>query len=578
MSNLTSFGVLNEKVNKVFAEEQCETKGIAFMKFSLGLLLKLNSDDIEDSITDGPMDGEADAIYILGRDIHILTFKYTDNFDSTKKNYPGTDIDQFVLTLDQIISGNLDQKTVNTAVWDKYSEIKMLSQTGRVNFKAYVVSNKLHPDATSKRKLDNLFNKYKVVEKPIYLDQEDIVRKILDSKSKQINGKVTFVDTQHFEKSNGDLKTIIGAISAKDLIDLIKDPKDESKIDEDIFNENIRIYRYGHQVNQAIITSATESSNYQFFYLNNGITFLCEDEDYVPHTKSPSVNLTNIQIINGGQTSHSLFEVYKKDPERISTIEVLIRLCITKRNKTIGERISESTNNQIPVANRDLHSNDTVQKKLQEEFESLGYYYERKPNQYQDKPLNKILNNELLGQLYMAYFLDMPSEARNNKSKVFTDIYSDIFNEQEVNAKKLLSIYQIYQPILEMKRQIQSKKRRKEQIDEKEAFVSRATFHILNGVKHIIERKTREMQDSGISPDRQKVEINDLYTKDIAGITDQAINLIEEVVASEMKTRGDVYTHDKFFKEIPTNNIIKTHILKRISGGSNIPIQLPLPL
>lgn len=564
MSNLTSFGVLNEKVNKVFTEEICETKGNAFMRFSLALLLKLNEDDIEDCITDGPMDGEIDAIYISNRDIHILTFKYTDNFELTKKNYPGTDIDQFVLTLDQVVSGNLDEKTINSAVWDKYIEIKNLSQTGKVNFKVYVVSNKLYPDTTSQLKLGNLFNKYRILEKPNYLNQEDIVTKILDYKTKQIDGKVTFVDTQHFEKSNGDLKTIIGAISATDIIELIKSKVDPNVIDEDIFNENIRVYKSGHQVNQAIIGSAIQSANYQFFYLNNGITLLCEDEDYVPHTKSPTVNLTNIQIINGGQTSHSLFEVHKTDPEKLKTIEVLIRLCITKRNKTIGERISESTNNQIPVANRDLHSNDSVQRKLQEEFELLGYFYERKPNQYPDHPLNKILNNELLGQLYMAYYLDMPSEAKNNKAKVFTDLYSDIFNEQEISSKKLLRVFEIYLPILEKKKLIQSKKRKKEHIDEKEAFVSRATFHILNGVKHIAESKEREIQDSDMTKDQKKIAIEKIYTTEISAITDKAINLIQDVVKVEMNTRQSLYTHDKFFKEIPTNNIIKTHILKNL--------------
>ena len=117
-------------------------------------------------------------------------------------------------------------------ILDKYLEIKSLSQTGKVNFKVYVVSNKLYPDIASQRKLTNLFNKYRILEKPIYFDQEDIVIKILDSRTKQINGKVTFVDTQHFEKSNGDLKTIIGAISAKDLIELIKSNDDANLIDE----------------------------------------------------------------------------------------------------------------------------------------------------------------------------------------------------------------------------------------------------------------------------------------------------------------------------------------------------------
>jgi hypothetical protein len=372
------------------------------------------------------------------------------------------------------------------------------------------------------------------------------------------------VDTQHFEKANGDLKTIIGTIAAIDLIELIKSKDDPKTIDDDIFNENIRVYKHGHQVNQAIIDSAYQSANYQFFYLNNGITLLCEDEDYVPNTKSPTVNLKNIQIINGGQTSHSLFEVYKAEPEKLRTIEVLIRLCITKRNKTIGERISESTNNQIPVASRDLHSNDSVQRKLQEEFELLGFFYERKPNQYPDEDSSKILNNELLGQLYMAYYLDMPSEAKNNKAKVFTDLYSDIFNEQEISAKKLLRVFQIYQPILEMKKQIQGKKRRKETIDEKDAFISRATFHILNVIKLIAEKEEVKIHDFDLTKDQKREKIEALYVTEIKNITEKAIKLIQEVVTQEMTTRGNLYTHDKFFKEIPTNNIIKTHVLKNI--------------
>lgn len=201
------------------------------------------------------------------------------------------------------------------------------------------------------------------------------------------------------------------------------------------------------------------------------------------------MNLINVQIINGGQTSHSLFQVSKDNAKKINTIEILIRICVTKKEGVIGEKISGSTNNQIPVANRDLHANDHIQRKLEMEFHDLGYFYERKPNQYSDKPKNKTLNNELLGQLYMAYHLNMPSEAKNNKSKVFSDLYEDIFNENEVNAKKLLNIYKMYLPLLDLKKQIQTKKRKKVKVNEKESFISRATFHILNGIKYLLEKE-----------------------------------------------------------------------------------------
>ena len=135
MSNLASFSVINQKVEKIFTEENSENKGLAFAKLCLRTILKINDEDIEEAITDGSMDGEVDAIYISERVIHIFTFKYTDTFEFTKKNYPESEIDQFTLTIDSIISGSLDKKTINTAVWDKYDEIRNLASKGKIEFK-----------------------------------------------------------------------------------------------------------------------------------------------------------------------------------------------------------------------------------------------------------------------------------------------------------------------------------------------------------------------------------------------------------------------------------------------------------
>ena len=45
----------------------------------------------------------------------------------------------------------------------------------------------------------------------------------------------------------------------------------------------------------------------------------------------------------------------------------------------------------------------------------------------------------------------------------------------------------IYLPLQAKKREIQRRKRRREQIDEQEAFVSRAVFHIVNVVKFVAQ-------------------------------------------------------------------------------------------
>ena len=61
-----------------------------------------------------------------------------------------------------------------------------------------------------------------------------------------------------------------------------------------------------------------------------------------------------------------------------------MRIYETKQRE-ISHRIAESTNSQTPIKSRDLHSNDDVQKKLEDEFFAMGYFYERKTDQYKDQ-------------------------------------------------------------------------------------------------------------------------------------------------------------------------------------------------
>ena len=99
MSNLASFSVINQKVEKIFNEEDPENKGLAFVNLCLKTIFKLTDEEIEETITDGPMDGEIDAIYIADRIINIMTFKYTDQFKLSQNNYPESELDQFIFWL-----------------------------------------------------------------------------------------------------------------------------------------------------------------------------------------------------------------------------------------------------------------------------------------------------------------------------------------------------------------------------------------------------------------------------------------------------------------------------------------------
>ncbi len=552
MSNLNTFHTLHERVKKYQLDFKIETIGQAFDWVALETILNLSEDEIEDAITDGEMDGGIDAIHIMDRDVHIFNFKYTDNFELSKKNFPGTEVPKLLTTLDGIMNKSIDRKTVNQAVYEKAEEVwDLLSKGGgAVNLKVYFCSNKEKLNQADRIILEQQLNKYRFVEY-FYYDQEDLVNKLLENKFQKIDGEINFIDKDYFDRSDGSLKAIVATVSATDLINLVEDKEHPEKINESAFDDNCRIYlKLKNPINQNIYDTALSDENYKFFYLNNGVTIVCDKCDYTPNSRSPRASLKNLQIVNGGQTTRALFEAYQKDKEKIQDVLVLVRICETNDRK-LTEKISETTNSQTPVSNRDLRANDIIQKSLEEQFEQIGYFYERKKNLYLDESKELRLDNELLGQLYLAYYSNLPSEAKNQKSKVFGDRYELIFNEDEINAERMLLPYKLYLPFEQKKREIQSRKRKKEMVGENETFISHATFHLVNAVKFIAEGEGWDLNKP----------------KNFKDSIEKAILYIEELVEEERKV-VDEYNHNRLFKDSSTNGKIKNHIESKYAEKS----------
>jgi hypothetical protein len=545
MPNLASFSVLDKRVKKYISDYNLDKLGTAFQWVLLELILSLNSSEIEEVIVDEGMDGGIDAVYISDTDVHIFTCTYAETFENASKNFPQNKLDSLIITVQKIFSRELTESDVNPLLWEKVKDIWSLISTGTPNLIFYIASNKEKPTGAAVHRFEDSLKPFHFV-KFNYFDLEDIVSAILREKHHPVNGECTFIGRNHFQKSDGPLKAIVATISATDLVKLIADPTNESEINEEIFNDNVRIdLGLKNAINKGIYESAIADSNYEFWYLNNGIMLVCDNCDYIPNSVSPKATLTNVQIVNGGQTSRTLFHAYRKNPTAVSNIDILVRIVETKE-RSISERISETANRQTPVNTRDLHANDWIQRKLEEEFLADGYYYERKKNQYLDKPRDKRLDAELLAQISLAYYLNMPSEARNSKRIVFGEEYSRIFDEENVTASILLSPYILFKPLELRKKSIQSRKRKKEAVPDNEAFISLATFHILYAMRLISEFENIDLLDG----------------KNVEYIREKAIKLVWEVVSETIPKRGELYTHDRFFKERAANKLIYDYIAK----------------
>jgi hypothetical protein len=100
--------------------------------------------------------------------------------------------------------------------------------------------------------------------------------------------------------------------------------------------------------------------------------------------------------------------------------------------------ITRFSNNQNGVKARDFKSNNHIQIRLQNEFESLygsSYFYEIKRGE--DSRGLEVISNELAGQYLMAFDLKTPWST-HRKYQVFEDKHSDLFGRPSVTAHRIL--------------------------------------------------------------------------------------------------------------------------------------------
>ena len=239
----------------------------------------------------------------------------------------------------------------------------------------------------------------------------------------------------------GDTKAVICTASGKELARVASLPPRDA-----IFDLNVRpFYGARGRVNadiQATCMSPEESS--RFWFLNNGVTMICDRFDIVGDPDTARVKAFNLQIVNGCQTAVTLREAEERGELR-EDVHILLRIYATD-SLSLTERITLTTNNQNRITDRDLRANDDVQRDIQRiMLERFGFHYERKNKEYrklQGPKRKRILPNYKVAQAYLAIVRKKPSVARGYLGKIWAEHYEEIFGNATV--EDLLASYLIY--------------------------------------------------------------------------------------------------------------------------------------
>ena len=258
------------------------------------------------------------------------------------------------------------------------------------------------------------------------------------------------------------MRGVIASVHAPSFIKLITN-KDGSDIKKHLFDDNLRTYlseKGGY--NQSIINTAASRENYLFWYLNNGVTITCKKFDYNKSHAKPVLTFEDFQIVNGAQTSHSLFEVAKDNPDALDNVVLVVRIYATDRTD-IAERVAIATNSQARIQMRDIYSNAPILKKLELAFKEHGYFFERKKNMHENESQEKRIDALKLGQIILAFYLHEPDKARTSSDSIFDKRFEQIFHDKfnaKFNAKNLIRAFELFRIIERLRENYQPQRSR----------------------------------------------------------------------------------------------------------------------
>lgn len=551
MATLIDWSQVESKVHLYASLYDCDTDSTALAHVAIEHLLALTPEEIEEAITDGTQDRGVDAVVVKAEGkkhvIHLFQVKYVTTFDKTENNFPSNEIDKLLSFISDVLEHRAGmQKTCNPILWAKVQEIWELFATGSgtPSFIVHLVGNMAPLVSTEATRLTSSLAKYRIFEVREHT-LESLAQTLIESKTPRIDRNLRLVDNQYFERIDGNIRGLVATVQASDLVEMIRNPNNPSDVLLDMFDDNVRIYlTRSNRINAMIYESARSDSNAEFWYLNNGITLTCDSMSYPPGMRAPRLDMCNVQIVNGGQTSNALFEAAKDHPEKVKNVLVLIRVYETKERE-ISLRIAESTNSQTPIRSRDLRANDAIQRKLASAFTDRGLFYERKARQYKDEEKSRRIDAQTAGQAYVAYFLDLPEVAGKDRGRIFGDLYETIFNEDEITAERLLVPLQLFDAIEKLKRKLQRNVRQGADYDPKMLFLIDGSYHLLYATATLCELR-------GI--DRMNVPE---AKKQVADAIDVVVGAVEH------EQRNDLaYAHKRFFKSVRARKLIERFAAK----------------
>jgi hypothetical protein len=450
-------------INQVLAEQQTHRaipmkEDTAFEHFAAQQVIKsrdLSVDEVADGVIGGGNDGGLDAIYVflngalLSEDSEV----FDDDF-SPAKVPPGSILDLWLIqakretsftetAIDKVASAasrlmNLGES--EEALRGLYSDVvvakfslfrraltRIASRHPKVVTRfSYVTKGKIEGiDTKVQIKARDLEGQFRAVVSEAGGETEFLGASELWARYNQVatyTSQLTYFENASATAGSAALVTL------REYYAFLTNQAGELR--REIFDWNVRDYQGDVEVNREISESLADPDGPEFWWLNNGVTIVCSRSTITNKTYS----LDDVQIVNGLQTSHTIFLALNgaelADPAWDRAI--LVRILVIAGDAATRDKVIRATNRQTSVPAASLRATDEVQRNIESYFSANSWWYDRRKNYYRNagKSPDRIIGIPLLAQAVMAMGLSRPDDSRARPSSLLKrdDDYRKIFS------------------------------------------------------------------------------------------------------------------------------------------------------
>lgn len=235
-------------------------------------------------------------------------------------------------------------------------------------------------------------------------------------------------------ENNSDYVSYLTVMPGKELAKIYGDFKSK------LLEENVRTFlQFRGDVNKGIRYTLQEKPNF-FFAYNNGITATATEVEII----NGSIKcIKNLQIVNGGQTTASIYTASEKFNIDLSNVNVPMKLSVVKKldlHSTFVANVAEFANTQNKVNKSDFFSNSKyhidmkktsgriwVSRKIGSQVSSR-WYYERVRGEYLNEQSSKNKNdlNKFLLEYPKIQYIDKIDLAKTENAWLLRPYYSSL--------------------------------------------------------------------------------------------------------------------------------------------------------